>query len=223
MERSESEDEERDQRDRPAQILDFFGLKPGDHVLDLNAGTGYYTERLARIVGVQGRVISHNHPGAVAMLGADALSRRYRDGRLPNVAPLLARHEELKPFAQSLDMILMSMVYHDTWWHNAEVDWGPVDRHALLTNLHTALRPDGVVGVIDHVATAGADPEFSVRTLHRIDPQIVERDFLRAGFRLEAHSDLLRNPDDDHQRNVFDPAMQARTDRFVMRFRRSAG
>ena len=42
----------------------------------------------------------------------------------------------------------------------------------------------------------------------------------RAGFVLEAESDLLRNPDDDYDKSVFDPAVRGRTDRFVMRFRK---
>jgi predicted methyltransferase len=48
----------------------------------------------------------------------------------------------------------------------------------------------------------------------------VRADFERAGFVLEAQSDLLAVPGDDHSKNVFDPAIRGRTDRFVYRFRR---
>ena len=214
-----SEDRERNGRDKPAQVLEFFDVRPGMRVLDLNAATGYYAELLARSVGPQGHVIAHNHPGAVAMLG-DAMSRRCGDGRLANVEPLLARHNEMHLPPQSLDVVLMSMVYHDTYWYQKGVDWGPVDRQSLLKDLYEALRPGGVIGVIDHVAIGGSDPEISVMALHRIDPRVVRRDFLGAGFMLEARSDLLRNPADDHTRGVFDPVIQGHTDRFVMRFRK---
>ena len=56
-------------------------------------------------------------------------------------------------------------------------------------------------------------------TLHRIDPAIVIEDMTAAGFELEGQSDLLRNPDDDHSKSVFDPELRGKTDRFVMRFR----
>ena len=208
----------RDTRDKPAQVLAFLGLEQGMRVLDMNAASGWYTELLSRAVGPQGHVIAHNHPGAEVLLGPAALHDRYRDQRLPNVEPLLLEHEALRFPPASLDFVLMSMIYHDTYWNGADVDWGPVDQQALLRALHDALRPGGIIGVIDHVAEGGADPERTAVALHRIDPAIVRRDFQRAGFVLEGQSDLLRNPEDDHLRQVFDPAIEGRTDRFVMRF-----
>ena len=54
----------------------------------------------------------------------------------------------------------------------------------------------------------------------RIDPAVVKADFERAGFKLEAESDLLRNPADDHSLLVFDEKIRGKTDRFVYRFRK---
>ena len=189
---------------------------------DLNAAEGYYTELLARTVGPSGHVIAHNDPGAVAMLGVDVLPQRYRHDRLPNVTQLLARHNELRLPPNSLDLVLMSKVYHDTYWYDPAVDWGPVDLQELLGVFHQALRPGGVIGVIDHVAEAGSDPKASAMALHRIDPQIVRRDFERAGFAFDGQIYVLRNAQDDHRKSVFDPAIAGHTDRFVMRFRRTA-
>jgi predicted methyltransferase len=56
--------------------------------------------------------------------------------------------------------------------------------------------------------------------LHRIDPAVVRRDFVAAGFEPDGESDVLRNPADDHSRSVFDAAVAGRTDRFVLRFRK---
>lgn len=213
------EDRARDPSSRPAEVLTFLGLQPGMTVLDLNAATGYYTEILARAVGPRGRVIAENHPGAIPMLGA-AMTARYERNRLPNVTSLIARHDELRPAAGSLDMVLMSMTYHDTYWYDARVDWGPVDQQSLLRAFYLALKPGGVVGVIDHIAEGATNPESTAKALHRIDPEVVKRDFRLAGFVLEAESDVLRNTEDDHRRGVFDPAIQGRTDRFVYRFRK---
>ena len=80
----------------------------------------------------------------------------------------------------------------------------------------------GIVGVIDHAATPGGDPRAIADKLHRIDPAVVKADFARAGFKLEAESDLLRVAADDRSKLVFDPAVKGNTDRFVMRFRKPA-
>lgn len=215
-----SDDLGRDASSKPADVLEFIGIAPGMSVLDFNAASGYYTELLARIVGAQGHVIAHNHPGALRMLPARHFARRYGDRRLPNTEQLFASHEDLSLTPASLDAVWMSTVYHDTYWFNAGVAWGPVDQRALLSALYEALRPGGIVGVIDHYAGAGMDPADSAVATHRIDPMIVRRDFLAIGFEFVAESDLLRSDGDDYGRSVFDAAVCGRTDRFVMRLRR---
>jgi predicted methyltransferase len=197
-----------------------LGVSPGTTVLDVNAATGWYTEILARVVGASGRVIAHNHPGARKMLPAEVFEARYGANRLPNVEHIFVRHDDLRLPPVSVDVVLMSTVYHDTYWQRAGVDWGPIDRRALLESLLDALKPGGVVGVVDHCAAAGSDPFESVQTLHRIDPAVVCRDFVAAGFELDGESDVLRNRDDDLSLNVFAAAVAGRTDRFVLRFRK---
>jgi predicted methyltransferase len=59
-----------------------------------------------------------------------------------------------------------------------------------------------------------------VEKLHRIDPAVVKADFQRAGFVLEAESDLLKNSADDHSLNVFDENIRGKTDRFIFKFRK---
>lgn len=218
-----AEDRARDATSRPAEVLRFLGVVPGMRVLDMNAATGWYTEILARVVSPTGRVIAHNHPGARDTLAAEALERRYGGDRLPNVEQVFVRHDDLRLPAESLNVVLMSMVYHDTYWHRDGVQWGPVDRQALLESLFRALKPGGVIGVIDHYAAPRSDPFESVMALHRIDLAIVRRDFAAAGFEEDGASDVLRNPGDNYTAGVFDPAVAGRTDRFVLRFRKPFG
>ena len=186
----------------------------------MNAATGWYTEILARVVGPTGHVIAHNHPGARTMLSAENFEARYGGDRLPNVEQLFVRHNELRLPGASLDVVLLSMVYHDTYWHDEDVDWGPIDRPALLASLFAALKPGGIVGVIDHYAAPGADPTTSVMAVHRIDVAVVRRDFLAAGFEPDGETAVLRNADDDYALSVFDPSVVGHTDRFVLRFRK---
>jgi predicted methyltransferase len=82
------------------------------------------------------------------------------------------------------------------------------------------MKPGGVVAVIDHVANPGGDTRAVVEKFHRIDPATIKIDFQRAGFVLEAESNLLRNPADDHEKSVFDPSIRGKTDRVVYRFRK---
>jgi predicted methyltransferase len=189
-------------------------------VLDVNAAAGWYTEILARVVGPAGRVVAHNHSGARAALPAAAFAARYGAGRLPNVEQIFVRHDELALPQSSIDLVLMSMVYHDTYWHDNDVDWGPIDRPSLLESVLTALKPGGVVGVIDHCAAPGADPFESVMTLHRIDEAVVSRDFIAVGFEPDGESDVLRATSDDHSLSVFDLDVIGHTDRFALRFRK---
>ena len=58
------------------------------------------------------------------------------------------------------------------------------------------------------------------RNIHRIDPATIQRRFPARRLRLEAESNLLRNPADDHSKSVFDPAIRGKTDRVVYRFRK---
>ena len=81
------------------------------------------------------------------------------------------------------------------------------------------MKPGATLGLIDHTAAPGSPAETG-GTLHRIDPELVKRDFAAAGFVLEAVSDLLRNTADDFGKGVFDPTVRGQTDRFVVRFRR---
>ena len=68
-------DTERDARSRPDVTLKMLGVKTGDHVFDVFAGGGYYSELLARIVGVEGKVYLHNN-GAYRMFVGEALKKR---------------------------------------------------------------------------------------------------------------------------------------------------
>lgn len=119
----------------------------------------------------------------------------------------------------SVDMIFTHLVYHDLYWTSEKFHFPTRDVDALMTNWFAAVKPGGSVIVVDHVGPAG-DTRALVEKLHRIDPATVKADLERAGFVLEDQSDALANPDDDHSKIVFDPAIRGKTDRFMMRFRK---
>ncbi len=116
----------------------------------------------------------------------------------------------------------MVLSFHDLYYAAPDDGWPAFDVPALLAELHKGLKSGGVVGVVDHYAAAGSPPETG-GTTHRIDPAIVIDAMTAAGFKLDGRSDLLRNPADDYEKVVFDPEVQGKTDRFVLRFRKPAG
>jgi predicted methyltransferase len=212
-------DRERDASAHPGAVLAFLGVGPGMRVADMFSAGGYYTELLARTVGVKGQVIAYNNP-PYAKFAEKGIAERYAGGRLGNVRQLTAEVDSLELPPASLDAALFVMSYHDAYWRPQDKSWDRTDPAALLQRLFLALKPGAVVVVQDHVAAAGGDVAKVVDTLHRIDPARVRRDFEQAGFVFDGSSDVLAHPDDDHTRLVFEESIRGRTDQFVYRFRK---
>lgn len=206
-----------DESRKPAEVLRFLGLRKGDRAADLMAGTGYYTEIMARAVGPKGAAVAWN-PRVLAEMG-QAGWRNLRD-RAPNAHMIVAPAAALPLAPESFDFVLMHLVYHDTYWESAQFKFPRIDPDAFLRTVFAATKPGGIVGVVDHAAAPGGDVRAVVEKVHRIDPARVREDFERAGFVFEAESDLLRVPGDDLSKNVFDKEIRGRTDRFVYRFRK---
>jgi predicted methyltransferase len=208
------EDKARDAQRKPAQVLAFLGLKPGDTALDVWAAGGWYTEVLSIAVGPTGHVYSQNPPMVLQFRdGAydKALAERLAGDRLANVERVdEALTDEPLP-ADSIDFAITAMNFHDVY-NSDGADAG----QAFMEEVFFALRPGGVFGVIDHVGVAGADN----KKLHRIEPEKAKQAALAAGFVIEAESDLLAHPEDDHTKNVFDPDVRGKTDRFLLKLRK---
>jgi predicted methyltransferase len=212
-------DLERDAVAKPAEVLAFLGVQPGMRVADMFSASGYYTELLARTVGVKGQVIAYNNP-PYAKFAEKGIATRYADGRLGNVRQVTAEIGDLQLAPASLDAALFVMSYHDAYWRPEDGSWNKTDPAELLKVLFTGLKPGGVVVVQDHVATPGGDTAKVVDTLHRIDPALVKQDFAKAGFVFDGESKVLAHPQDDHTKLVFDEAIRGKTDQFIYRFRK---
>lgn len=207
-------DRQRDARDKPAAVLTFIGLQPGMKVADVISGGGYWSELMSYVVGPKGKVIAHTC-GPYIQWNADERKARFAPGRLPDVVPLSQELPELDLGNESLDLILMVMVYHDIYYHSSI--WTPPNRDDFFKRIRKALKPGGMLVIIDHAALPGTESS-AAQGLHRIDEAFAKFDIERAGFALQAESDVLRNPDDDRTTNVFDGGIAGHTDRFVLRY-----
>lgn len=209
-----AEDKARDADRKPAELLQFFGVNPGMTTVDIIALGGYVTEALSVAVGPKGKVYAQNPPIALQMRNgefAKAITDRLANNRLPNVVRV---DGDLPASTQipvgSVDVAITAMNYHDVRNQSAELAVG------FLKAVFVMLKPGGVFGVTDHVGNDGANNT----QLHRIPKHLLIEDAKAAGFVVEAESDLLAHPADDHTKNVFDPTLRGKTDQFVVRLRK---
>jgi predicted methyltransferase len=208
-----AKDRERDARDKPAELLAFAGVKPGDKVADVFGGGGYWTELLSRAVGPSGSATLVNNEG-YANFAKDDIKVRFADGRLKEVKQLVGPTNNLGMGKGQYDLILIFMSYHDIYWVDEKEGWPKVDADNFIKQLHAALKPGGKLLIVDHAAKAGTGSS-AAQTMHRIDEEFAKKDFTSHGFKLEKTWGGLRNAADDHSKQVFDPAVRGKTDRFT--------
>ena len=205
-----ADDVARDGHRSPEAVMAFADVGPGDTVLDLMGGKGYFTELFSRAVGSDGTVYVQNNAHVIERYAQGPLTERLARPGLENITRLDVELHEIEVEAGSVDIAFMGLFYHDTYWLE-------VDRAAMNARIFAALKPGGFYVISDHYAAEGAGVDH-VKTLHRIERHIVLEDVLAAGFVLDEESELLRHPDDARTANVFDEGMRGMTDRFLLRF-----
>ena len=198
----------------PADLLAFMGGGPGMSVADLGAGGGYTTELLVRAVGPTGKVYGQNDPdllkGGMGTRWAARLQMPIDAAVVRSDRPFSA---PLPPEANGLDVVVNYIFYHDTVWLG-------VDRDKMNAAIFSALRPGGAYVIVDASAQAGHGIG-DVKTLHRIEESTVVAEVTKAGFKLAAHAEMLRNPADTRDWSSSPGAAGDRLgteDRFVLKF-----
>jgi predicted methyltransferase len=211
-------DRKADTSRKPGELLGFAGVKPGDKILELIPGGGYFAHIFSNVVGPNGHVyelVTAEEVQAKAT-AADPIKAIAADPAFPHVTVLVQPISEFK-VPEPVDMVWTSQNYHDL--HDKA--FGPANIPNFNKAVFAALKPGGIFMVVDHAAAAG-DGIKDTETLHRIDPAAAKSEIEAAGFVLEAQSDVLRNPDDSHALRIFDPAIRGKTDKFVFKFRKPA-
>lgn len=211
-------DRKDDARRKIADVMAFTGVKPGDKVLELLPGSGYWTRVFSRIVGPNGHVYTV-WPDETAKYSSKSFAKwqgLVKD-TYTNVS-LLKEPAAMLSVPQKVDVVFTSQNYHD--YHDPFM--GPVDMKKFDKQVYDALKPGGVFIVIDHFAPAGSGIS-DTNTLHRIDPEVVKQEVESAGFVFDGSSDALTNPKDPLDIKVFDPSIRGYTSQFIYRFRKPQG
>lgn len=207
-----AEDRARDAARHPDALLAFAGIRPGMKVADFIMGGGYWTRLLAPLVGPAGKVYAYQPAQFIQYRAAYGTEQEATVKGRANVVPSRESLADVA-FPEPLDAIVTVQNYHDLHLKFATPDFAG----KTAKRLFDALKPGGVLLVVDHVAMP--DPGFALPdTLHRIDPAAARAEIESAGFRFAGELPILRNPADPHTANVFDPAIKGRTDQFVYRF-----
>ena len=123
-----------DARDRVGDVMSLAQVKPGMSVADVGAGEGYYTVRLAPMVGRKGRVLAEDIVPEVR----DSLSDRVQRENLDNVAVKLGTPDNPMLPAQSFDRVFLVHMYHEVQ-----------SPYAFLWHLRDGVKPGGLVIVVD--------------------------------------------------------------------------
>jgi predicted methyltransferase len=169
-------------------------VAPGQRMGEIGAGGGYTTELVARAVGDRGARFAENNRFVLEKFAANrgpiACAARDAQCRARRSASSTIRFRPRR----AIDGVYIVLFYHDTVWMGA-------DRDRMNRAVLSALRPGGFYFIIDHAARAGSGTA-DAQSLHRIDEAFVIAEVERAGFKLNAVGDFLRNPADKHDWNA---------------------
>lgn len=199
----------RDEDRKPADLLAFAEVRPGIKVVELAPGGGYFTRLLSLAAGSGGKIYAVS---SRPLPWLEAWTQAH-----PNVVhrsgPIA---DPLAP--EPVDLVWTTQNYHD--FKNRPADAAGKDGAAMYNAAaFAALKPGGIYLVSDHEAAAGSGTAATA-TLHRIESAAVISEVEAAGFKLEARSEILKHPADDHTSKVFDTGIRGKTDQFVLKFRK---
>ena len=142
-----STEDARDRLGEAEEVMQLAGVRQGMWVADVGAGEGYYTVRLARVVGAKGRVLAEDIQPEVT----DQLTERVQRERLDNVAVRLGTPDDPMLPARTFDRVFLVHMYHEV-----------ASPYAFLWHMREGVKRDGLVVVVEAnrpVSRHGMPPE----------------------------------------------------------------
>jgi ubiquinone/menaquinone biosynthesis C-methylase UbiE len=160
LERTQRESEE-----QPQLVIDALEIEPGQTIADLGAGSGYYSFRIAPLVGPAGKVLAID----IEPVMLEAIAQRARRERVGNVVAVRSSAQDPNLAPGSVDLLFMVDVYHELEYP-----------YEVMTKVRAALKPGGRVALIEYRAE---DPDVLIKPLHKMTERQVRREMQAAGFK----------------------------------------
>jgi predicted methyltransferase len=163
---AQSEWQKRDSWQRPAEVMDALGIRPGSAVADVGAGEGYFSFHLASRVGAQGKVYAED----ISESQLEKIRERAKQEGVSQIEIILGTEDDPKLPPETLDAILLVLTYHEI--RNCDAMLGAITR---------ALKPGGLLAVIDDEAEPN-QTRSSAAQEHKIPKEMVRADAARNKF-----------------------------------------
>ena len=152
------EREEREREERSDVLMRILAFKPGTVVADVGAGTGYYSRRIADVIGPTGKVYAVDvQPEMVKLLQSVSSQRAYA-----HIMPVLGGVDDVKLPAASVDVAIMVDVYHELAFP-----------YEVLASIARAVKPGGQVVFVEYRAE---DPRVPIKPLHKMSEAQIRRE-----------------------------------------------
>lgn len=164
---------ERDREESSERSVRLLNVTSGSVVADIGAGSGYYTERLARLVGPTGRVYATDIQAGML----EIISQRMVRAKLSNIELVLGTPTDPKLPETSIDMALMVDVYHEF-----------AEPQSMLRRIREALKPNGRLILLEYRAE---DPRVPIRPEHKMSVQQAKLEVEAEGFTLSTVNEEL--------------------------------
>jgi arsenite methyltransferase len=165
----------RDEWQKPDEVVAMLNIAPGSTVADLGSGSGYFTARLARATGGDGKVYAVDVDAEMN----EFLAERLRKEGVANVEIITAEADDAKLPPGAIDLLFTSNTYHHL-----------PDPAVYFRHLKKALAPGGRVAILEYSdETGGLFVEWFGHSTGRAQ---IEKSLQEAGYRLESDADLSR-------------------------------
>jgi ubiquinone/menaquinone biosynthesis C-methylase UbiE len=165
--------ESREREEDCTTLLAALKIKPGDTVCDLGCGNGFYSLKLAKLVGERGRVIAVDIQPEMLEL----LKSRTAAEKIMNIDPILGTTVDPKLPNGKVDLVLLVDVYHE-FDHPEQ----------MLAAIRRSLKPTGRVALAEFRAE---DPKVPIKPLHKMSKAQIMKEFPPNGFKLVEEFDKL--------------------------------
>jgi ubiquinone/menaquinone biosynthesis C-methylase UbiE len=165
--------ESREREEDCDTLLEALEIRPGSTVCDMGCGNGFYSLRIAKLVGEHGKVIAVDIQREMLEL----LKDRARDERISNIDTVLGTVVDPKLPPNSIDLMLLVDVYHE-FSHPEQ----------MLAAIRKSLKPDGRLALVEFRAE---DPKVPIKPLHKMSKAQIMKEFPPNGFKLVDEFDKL--------------------------------